>query len=104
MERLHDEGSLSPLALQVGTPDDPVAPEERKDVVAELPLLRRLVDLDEVLEAENTLRERAIPEEVVERGQKDRSRRPRRVRVGSGDDEHVADPVLHAPAFEHSLP
>ena len=47
-----DELSGRALRLEVGAADDPVAPEERKDVVAVPPLRRGLVDLDQVVEAE----------------------------------------------------
>src|SRR4249920_1861824 len=103
MQRLHDERSFASLRLEIGATDDPVAPEERQDVVAELALRRRLVDLDQMVEAEGTPRERAVPEEVVERGEEDSRSRARRVEAYSRADEHVCRAVLDAYAFEDAV-
>ena len=67
VEGADDEAPFLPLRLQIGAADDPVAAQEREHVIAVLPLRRRLVDLDQVVEAEDPPREGAIPEQVVER-------------------------------------
>ena len=55
------------VGLQVGAAEEPVAGEQRQDVVAEDALVLALVDLDQVLEAEQPLEQRPVPDEVVER-------------------------------------
>jgi hypothetical protein len=40
------------VGLQISPADDPVAAQQRQHVVAVDPLLRRLIDLHDVLEAE----------------------------------------------------
>ena len=79
-----DERALLPLRLQVGAADDPVAAQEREHVVAVLPLGARLVDLDQVVEAEDPARERSVPEQVVERREEDGCARGRAVELGVG--------------------
>src|SRR5688572_28323348 len=59
------------IGLQVGARDDAVAHEERERVVAEPALRLRLVDLDDVVEAQDAARERAVPQQVLERRQED---------------------------------
>jgi hypothetical protein len=41
VERLHDQRSVAALRLQIGAPNDSIAPEERQDVVAVAALRRR---------------------------------------------------------------
>ncbi len=69
VESANDEAPLLPLRLEVGAAHDPVAAQEREHVVAVLPLRSGLIDLDQVVEAEDPTRERAVPEQVVERGE-----------------------------------
>ena len=95
MEGADDEPSLLPLRLQVGPADDPVAAEEGEHVVAVPPLRRGLVDLDQVVEAEDPAREGPVPEEVVERGEQDGGRRGGQVELGVRGDEHVGAAVVH---------
>ena len=71
VEGLDDELAAAALRLQVGPAGDPVAPEEREDVVAVPALVLALVDLDQVVEAEDPARERSVPEQVVEGGEED---------------------------------
>ena len=52
MEAPHAQHAFRPVGLEVGTPDDPVAGEQRQDVVAVRALVLALVDLDHVAEAE----------------------------------------------------
>ena len=71
------------IGLQVGAADEAVADEQRQDVVAVDPLGLALVDLDQVVEAEEAPQERAVPHQVVERAQQHgaasaRRRAPRR--------------------------
>jgi hypothetical protein len=67
VESLDDECPITPLGLEIRAPDDPITPEKRQYVVAELSLRLRLVDLDHVIEAEDTAGEPTIPQQVVER-------------------------------------
>ena len=62
-----------------------------------------LEETKRVSEAEDASGERAIPEQVVERGEKHGGGRPRRVQVGAGGHEHLRAAVLHAKPFERSL-
>ena len=103
VERLDDERSFLALRLQVGTSDDAVPPEERQHVVAEPALGGRLVHLDHVLEPEDSPREGAVPQEVVERGEEHRGRRTWRLEVGSRCDEHRLPAVLHPDALEEAV-
>ena len=93
MERLHAQHALGAVVLQVGAADEPVAPEQRQDVVAVDALVLALVDLDHVPEAEDALEERPVPDEVVERGEQER-RRQRAARLGVRGDEHRRLAVL----------
>src|SRR4051812_35218470 len=54
------------VGLQVGSGDQAVAEQEGQHVVAVAPLVRALVDLDQVAEPEHPLGEWAVPEQVVE--------------------------------------
>src|SRR5262245_26377989 len=99
MERVDDERPLAPLGLQVRASHDAVAPEKRQDVVAELTLVGALVDLDDVLEAEDPACERTVPEQVVERGDERRRRRASRVEVCTGRHEHLGSSVLDPDTF-----
>src|SRR5579884_1801453 len=72
VERLHAKRALRPVVLQVGAADEPVAQQQRQDVVAVHALVLALVDLDHVPKAEDALEKRAVPEEVVERREEDR--------------------------------
>src|SRR5262245_43075643 len=103
VERLHHERSLGALGLEVGAADDAVSPDERQDVVAELPLVRALVHLDQVVELEDATRERPVPEEVVEGGDENCGRGPRRIEIGTGEDEHVGVAALDPEALQGSL-
>ena len=94
---------VAALRLQVGSSDDPVAAEERQDVVAVAPLVRLLVDLDQVVEAEHAPGERAIPEEVVERGEQHGRRRRGQVELGAGRDEHGRAAVVDLHALEEPV-
>src|SRR2546421_1628331 len=67
MERIHRQRSLRTVRLEVRSADDPVAPEEGKDVVPVAALGSSLVDLDDMVEAEDAKHEAAVPEQVVER-------------------------------------
>src|SRR5262245_2150838 len=71
VEALEAEDALGAVGLQVAAADDPVPPQERQHVVAVHALVRALVDLDHVLEAEEAAQERAVPDEVVERAEED---------------------------------
>jgi hypothetical protein len=90
----HDEPPFLPLRLQVGAADDPVAAEEGEHVVAVLPLRSRLVDLDQMVEAEDPSREGAVPEQVVEGRQQHRRARRRQVELRVRRHEHVGAAVL----------
>ena len=98
-----DEAPLLPLRLEVGAADDPVAAQEREHVVAVLPLRRRLVDLDQVVEAEDPPRERAVPEQVVERREQHGGARGGPVELGVGRDEDVGASVVDAEPPEAAL-
>jgi hypothetical protein len=63
--------ALCAVGLEIGAADDPVAREQRQHVVAVHPLVLALVDLDRVVEAEEPLQQRAIPEQVVEGAEED---------------------------------
>ena len=59
--------------------------EQRQHVVAVHPLVLALVDLDQVLKAEQPLQERPVPDEIVEGGEQHRRRR-RPVQLGGRED------------------
>src|SRR5581483_1918225 len=67
VERLDAQRPLAPVGLQVGSADDPVAPQEGQHVVAVHALVLALVHLDQVPEAEDARDERPVPEQVLER-------------------------------------
>ena len=67
-----------------------------QDVVPVRPLVSGLVDLDHVLEAENTTHECAIPEQVVERREQHGGGRARRVELRAGGNEHVGPALVGA--------
>src|SRR3954470_614092 len=73
-EAANAQDPFGPVRLHVGAADEAVAGEERQDVVAVLPLVLALVDLDHVLEAEQALEQWAVPHEVVERADEHRRR------------------------------
>ena len=92
-----------PLGLEVGAPDDPVAPEKGEDVVAVLPLRRGLVQLDHVLEAERARRELIAPEQVVERREEDGCARPRAVELDARLDDDRRTAVIDGDPLEPAL-
>ena len=55
MEAAHVEDALRTVRLEVGAAQDPVAGEQRQDVVAVRALVLALVDLDHVAKAEEPL-------------------------------------------------
>src|SRR6266550_5692756 len=82
-----EQFELSRLAIEarLGAADEPVAGQERQDVVAVLALRRRDVHLQSVVEVEERLGAIAVVHEAVERRQQRRPvghRRVARVRVG----------------------
>ena len=66
--------ALRAVGLQVGAAEEAVACEERQHVVAVNALVLALVDLDHVLEAEEPLEQRPVPDQVVERADEHRRR------------------------------
>ena len=68
-EALDLQHAARAVRLQVGAADDAVADEQRQHVVAEHALVLALVDLDQVVEAEQAAQERPVPHQVVERAQ-----------------------------------
>ena len=100
MEGSDDEPSLLPLRLQVEAAHDPVAAQEGEHVVAVPPLRRGLVDLDQVVEAEDPSGERPVPEQVVEGREQHRGGRARRVQVGGRFDHDGRAAVIDGEAFE----
>ncbi len=93
VERADPQRVAGPVGLEIGPPDEPVADEQRQDVVAVLPLVTRLVDLDDVAEAEEALGERPVPQQVVERREQHRAARLT-VEPGVGGHEHVGAVVF----------
>src|SRR3954454_3675452 len=82
-EPLDLQHAASAVGLEIGPPDEAVADEERQHVVAVHALVRALVDLDQVLEAEEAAKKAAVPHQVVERRDENGGRRSaveRRVR------------------------
>ena len=67
MEGLHTQHAFRAIGLEIRTSDEPVAEEEREYVVAVDPFVLALVDLDQRRKAEDTLDERLVPEQAVER-------------------------------------
>src|SRR5687768_9884936 len=55
------------LRLRVDASDETIAVQERTDVPAPPPLVRRLVDFPDVVEVEDVAHEIAIPEQRIER-------------------------------------
>ena len=82
-EALDLEHAAGPVGLQVGAADEAVADEQRQHVVAVDPLVLALVDLDQVVEAEEPPQERPVPHQVVERAEEHR-RGGRAVELGAG--------------------
>src|SRR5579862_2916762 len=77
------QDALRPVGLDVGAAEEPVAGEQREDVVAIDPLVLALVDLDQMLEPEQPHQQGPVPDQVVERREKDRrGRRPIERRIG----------------------
>src|SRR5215203_6077458 len=72
-ELLDPEGALAAVGLEVGAADEAVSDEQWEDVVAVEPLRLALVDLDHVHEPEEPCEEWAVPHQVVERAQENRS-------------------------------
>src|SRR6186713_2307518 len=64
------------VGLDVDPADDLRAVEQRQNVVAVDARVRRLVNLEAVLEAEQVLGLEAIPDQVVEGREQERARRP----------------------------
>ena len=91
------------VGLEVGPADDPIAPEQWQHVVPVPPLRCGLVDLDQVVEAEDAARERPVPEQVVERREQGGRRRPGRVELGAGRHDHRLAAVLDAEAFQQPV-
>src|SRR5262249_13727340 len=60
-EALDLQDAARAIRLQVGASDEAVADEQRQDVVAVRALVLALVDLDQVVEAEEPTKERAVP-------------------------------------------
>ena len=90
----HAQHARAAVAADVQPGDDAVAQQERQHVVAVAPLRRRLVDLDQVLEAEHAGRERPVPQQVVEGRQQHRGR-GRAGRLRAGRDQHGRAAVGH---------
>ncbi len=86
VERVHAQRALGAVGLEVGAADDAVAPEERQHVVAVPALGLRLVDLDQVVEAEHAARERRGPRAGCRTGRAARppTARPARASVPAG--------------------
>ncbi len=103
MKGPHDEGARRSLRLEVCPADDPVAPEEGKDVVAVPALGRGLVHLDEVIEVEHASRERTVPEEVVEGGEEHRRGGGGAIQLDTGGHEHRRAVVLDRMPLEHAV-
>src|SRR6266581_2000475 len=102
MERLDLERALGSIVLEVGTADEPVLLEEREHVVAVDPLVLALVDLDHVAEAEDALEERPVPDEIVERREK-QCGRDAAVRLHVGRYEHGRLAVVDVELAELAL-
>ena len=103
VEGLDDELAARAFRLQVGAADDPVAPEERQHVVPVPALRRRLVDLDEVVEAEDAACEGPIPEQVLEGREEKCATRGRSVALRSGGDEDRRSAVVHVEPLEQAV-
>ena len=65
----HAHGARLAVDARLDPADEPVAEQERQDVVAPAPLLLRDVDLPDVVEAVQPAEEVAVPDERVERGE-----------------------------------
>jgi len=83
MEAAHVQHALRAVGLEVGAAHDPVAGKQGQHVVAVDALVLALVDLDRVVEPEEPLQERPVPDQVVERAEED-GRRGRAVQLGFG--------------------
>ncbi len=94
--------ALAAVAADVQPGDDAVAQQERQHVVAVAPLRRRLVDLDQVLEAEHAGRERPVPQQVVE-GRQQHGGRGRPGRLRAGRDQHGWAAVGHLQPLQHPV-
>ena len=66
-QAVDDERAGRPVELRVEAADQPVAPQDRHRVVAERSLLDRLVDLPDVVEAEQRLRPTARADRIERR-------------------------------------
>ena len=73
------ERALLPVEDRLDAADEPVAVEDGQDVVAVLPLRRRDVHLEPVVEVPERLGAGAVVDEPVERGEERRAGRDRRV-------------------------
>ena len=103
VEGAHDELAARSLRLEIGPPDDPVAAEQRQHVVPEATLVGRLVDLDQVVEAEHAARERPVPEQVVERGEEHRRGRRRPVELRARRHQHRWPAVVQVTPLEEAV-
>ncbi len=64
-----EQSSGLAIGLQVETRHEPVAEQEREDIIAVLALVGRRVNLDPIVEVEQPLRARPLPDQRIERGQ-----------------------------------
>ena len=67
---MDEQPSRLAVGLQVEPSNEPVAEQERKDVIAVLALVGRRVNLDPVVEVEEPQRAGTLPDERIERRQK----------------------------------
>src|SRR6266511_3826661 len=109
VDRVHRQPSRPPAVDRVDAADEPLAVQDRQDVVAELAPGRRLVDLEPEAEAEQLLGASAVGDQAVEGRQQRRAagERPLRAeRVGvceplaaqARDPDGYGDPVADEPA------
>ena len=103
VKRLDLQHAAGAVGLQVGAADEPVAEEQRQDVVAVDALVLALVHLDQVVEAEQPPEERPVPHQVVERAEEHR-RSGGAVDLGAGGDEHRRPAVVDRDALERPSP
>ena len=95
----HVESSLPPLRFQVNAADETLAGKHRETVVPVAASTRRLVDLDSLLEVEQELHPRAVPEQWIEGDSITlRSRRGRR-RSSSGRRSRSSTRIQPGSAF-----
>ncbi len=78
MSRRNHETARSAIGLEVQAPDHPVSQEDRKHIIAMLPLVRWRVDLQPVAEAEKPLRAVAVENQGIEGRQQAAAREPHR--------------------------